>query len=110
MLSEHLKKELVARITASERIDKIFLFGSEATGSSGPNSDIDLLVILDQDTLPSSFKERSTNYLQISRAIRDIEKHQPIDLLVYTKQEFEMIKAGGSLFIRRLLKDAVELK
>jgi uncharacterized protein len=110
MLTENIKKELVDRITASEKINKILLFGSEATGNSGPDSDIDLLVILDQDTLPHSFKERSTNYLQISKAIRDIEKHYPIDLLVYTKPEFVMIKAGGSLFIRRLLKDAIELK
>ena len=94
---------------ASEKIDKILLFGSEATGNSGPESDIDLLVILDQETLPHSFKERSDNYLHISRAIRDIEKHYPIDLLVYTKPEFEMIKTGGSLFFRRLLKDAIEL-
>jgi predicted nucleotidyltransferase len=111
VLTEQIKKELVDRIMASEKIDKILLFGSEATGDSGPESDIDLLVVLDQcQVLPHSFKERSANYLQISRAIRDIEKHFPIDLLVYTKPEFEMIKASGSLFIRRLLKDAVELK
>ena len=96
MLTEYIKKQLVDRIMASEKIDKILLFGSEATGDSGPESDIDLLIILDQETLPLSFKERSANYLLINRAIRDVEKHYPIALLVYTKPEFEMIKAGGN--------------
>ena len=38
MLSENLKKELVDRITASEKIDKILLFGSEARGDAGLES------------------------------------------------------------------------
>jgi len=42
VLTEHIKKELVDRIMASEKVDKILLFGSEATGDSGPESDIDL--------------------------------------------------------------------
>ena len=109
MLTEKIKKELVARITATEKIDKILLFGSQATGNSGPNSDIDLLVVLDDDTLPHSFRERSTNYLQISRAIRDIEKLHSIDLRVYTRPEFAMLKAEQSLFIRSMLKDAIYL-
>lgn len=109
MLTEKLKKELVDRITASERIDKILLFGSEAKGNAGPDSDIDLLVILAQDKMPAGFTERSTNYLRISRAIRDIERLHPIDLMVYTRPEFERIKAEKSLFIRSLLKEAIEL-
>lgn len=109
MLSEKLKKELVSRITASEKIDKILLFGSEARGSAGVESDIDLLVVLDLDTVPSSYRERNTNYLRISRSIRHIERHHPIDLLVYTKPEFEKIVSGGSLFMRSLLKEAIQL-
>lgn len=109
MLSEKLKKELVSRITASEKIDKILLFGSEARGNAGVESDIDLLVVLDLDTVPSSYRERNTNYLRISRSIRHIEKHHPIDLLVYTKPEFEKIVSGGSLFMRSLLKEAIQL-
>lgn len=109
MLSEELKKELVSRITAIEKIDKILLFGSEARGNAGAESDIDLLVVLALDNVPNSYKERNTNYLRISRAIRDIEKHHPIDLLVYTKPEFEIITSDGSLFMRRILKEAIQL-
>jgi len=109
MLTEETKRELVERIRAAEKIDKILLFGSEATGTAGPDSDVDLLVVLDSETMPGSFRERSANYLQISRAIREIEKRHPIDLLVYTRPEFEAIKAANSLFVRRILREGVEL-
>ena len=109
MLSDTLKKELVDRITASEKIDKVLLFGSEARGDADAESDIDLLVVLDMDTVPNSYKERNNNYLRISRSIRDIEKHHPIDLLVYTKPEFEMITSSGSVFMRSILKEAIQL-
>jgi predicted nucleotidyltransferase len=109
MLRDAIKKELVERIKAADRIDKILLFGSAATGTATDDSDIDLLVVLDKESMPRSFRERSANYLKVSRAIRDIEKRQPIDLLVYTRSEFEKIKASGNLFVRRLLREGIEL-
>jgi len=109
MLSDEIKQELVARIKSAEAIDKILLFGSEATGTSDPDSDIDLLVVLDSMSLPASFQERSANYLRISRAIRQIEKTHPIDLLVYTRPEFERLKASNSLFVRRILSEGIRL-
>jgi predicted nucleotidyltransferase len=109
MLTDDMKRELVERIKAAEKIDKILLFGSAATGTAGPDSDIDLIVILDRDIMPGSYRERSANYLQISRAIRKFEKQHPIDLLVYTRPEFELIKKSGSLFVRRALREGIEL-
>jgi len=109
MLTEEIKQELVSRIRSAEKIDRILLFGSEATGHAGPDSDIDLLVVLDRESMPTSFRERSFNYLQVSRAIRDLEKRYPIDLLVYTRPEFEKIKEANSLFVRRILREGVEL-
>lgn len=109
MLTDDLKRELVERIKTAGRVDKILLFGSQVTGTAGSASDIDLLVVLDRDTMPGNFQERSANYLQISRAIREIEKQHPIDLLVYTRPEFELVKASGSLFVRRVLREGIEL-
>jgi len=109
MLTEAIKNSLVEQINAAEKVDKILLFGSQATGSAGPDSDIDLLIVLDSEIIPKSFRERSANYLQISRAIRGIEKRYPIDLLVYTRPEFEMMKTSGSQFFRRILREGVEL-
>ena len=109
MLTDEMKNELVKRIKAADSVDKIVLFGSEATGKAGSESDIDLLVVLSRKTMPSGFRERSANYLKISRAIREIEKRHPIDLLVYTRPEFEKIKASGNLFVRRVIREGIEL-
>ncbi len=109
MLIEEIEKEIVNRLTKVEKIRKIILFGSYACGNPGKNSDIDLLVVIDKDEYPKSFRQKSENYLEVSRAIRSIEKNVPIDLLVYTKPEFEKFLELDSLFSRKILSDGREL-
>lgn len=46
-LAPRVLKDIIARVVAAARPDKIILFGSAARGSMGPNSDVDLLVIKD---------------------------------------------------------------
>ncbi len=38
---------------------RVYLFGSEARGSAGPNSDFDFCVVLPDDAPPSLFRDRS---------------------------------------------------
>ena len=42
-------REMVHRIVERFRPQKIILFGSHATGTAGPDSDVDLLVVMDVD-------------------------------------------------------------
>ncbi|MGD0108740.1 MAG: nucleotidyltransferase domain-containing protein [Rhodopila sp.] len=42
--------ELLASVVAYFRPQRVILFGSVARGEAGPDSDIDLLVIVDDDT------------------------------------------------------------
>ena len=86
---EDIQRDIIDRILQVEKPFKVFLFGSYAYGFPDADSDIDLLVVLDKDISPNDFKERSKNYLTISRVLRDIERKIPIDLIVYTKPEFE---------------------
>ena len=109
MLKDEIEKEIVGRLTKVEKILKIILFGSYAYGNPGKNSDIDLLVVIDKKEYPKNFKQRSGNYLEVSRAIRPIEKDISIDLLVYTKSEFEKFVELGSLFSRKILSERREL-
>jgi len=46
MVDEQSIRELCARIVKEFQPDKIILFGSYAEGQAGPDSDVDLLVIL----------------------------------------------------------------
>lgn len=109
MSSEEIRRELVDRIRAVERPAKILLFGSHAQGTARPDSDIDLLVVLDSDQLPQTFREKAENYLRISRILRELEKRVPIDLLVYTRPEFERFIAAESAFSKKILREGVEL-
>lgn len=109
MSRETIEKGIVERILTVEKPSKIILFGSYARGDSYKGSDIDLLVVVDRDDYPKSFQEKAKNYLKISRAVRDIEKEIPIDLLVYTKPEFEMFKKLGSMFFKKIMTEGREI-
>lgn len=109
-MTDELLKDLSSRIMAAEKTVKILLFGSHARGTSGSDSDIDLLVVLDKNETPQTFKAQAENYLKISRAIRSIEKKVPIDLLVYTKPEFERFAQSGSQFSKKILTEGIDLQ
>lgn len=102
---EDIQRDILERILQVEKPFKVILFGSYAYGRPDADSDIDLLVVLDKDTFPRDFKERSKNYLSISRLLREIEREIPIDLIVYTKSEFERFVQLGSLFSKKILKE-----
>src|SRR5580692_8544696 len=51
--------ELLDRVVAFFRPRRVVLFGSRARGESGPDSDIDLLVSLDDDAPPNRLTLRA---------------------------------------------------
>ena len=106
---EKIKQNIVNSILQVEKPFKVFLFGSNVYGKPGSDSDIDLLVVLDIDMPAKNFKERSENYLRISRALRDIERKVPIDLLVYTKPEFDRFIQMGSMFSKKIIEEGIEI-
>jgi len=88
---------------------KIILFGSHAYGNPSRDSDIDLIVVTNKDYVPKNFKEKSEIYLFVSRNLRDISSVMPIDLLVYTKAEYEQFISQNSLFSRMIINEGKEL-
>lgn len=82
--------------------EKIILFGSYAYGQPSENSDIDILVVTDDETIPSSFTEKSKIYLRISMTISDIKKEFPVDLIVHTKAMYRRFLETDSLFAREI--------
>ena len=75
--------ELVESIVAGFDPTRIILFGSVATATDGPDSDIDLLVVFDD--IPVS--ERRRKIVELRRATRSIAA--PHDLLVTSVVDFE---------------------
>ncbi|MDP3916079.1 MAG: nucleotidyltransferase domain-containing protein [Bacteroidota bacterium] len=83
--------------------EKIILFGSYAYGAPTDSSDLDILVVTSDITIPSSFAEKSKIYLKISQAISEIKKEFPVDLIVHTKGMHQKFVENNSLFAQELL-------
>jgi predicted nucleotidyltransferase len=72
---------MVRRIVEEFDPERIILFGSHARGAAGPESDVDLLVVMRVD---GSRREKAT---EIDRALSD--RVLPLDLIVVTPEQFE---------------------
>ncbi len=81
---EVLIKEAVRRIIAGFNPEKIILFGSYAYGQPSPNSDMDLLIIMDTNVKPHK------RAVPIRKVLKDIGI--PKDVIVKTPEEFERFK------------------
>ena len=93
--------QIVSRILELDP-HKIILFGSQAAGTSTEESDIDLLVILDSGNISRNYEEKMRNTLAVRNSIYEINKRIPIDLIVYTKAEYEVIEKEGASFSKEI--------
>ncbi|MBW1779180.1 MAG: nucleotidyltransferase domain-containing protein [Deltaproteobacteria bacterium] len=83
---------------------KIILFGSYANGVFSEDSDLDLLVILDSPKIANNYDEKMRNRLLVRRNIYALSKKVPVDLVVYTKGEYDIISESGSSFYNEIAK------
>ena len=90
-------------------IHKIILFGSLTSGAVHTDSDVDLIVVTNDDHLPDSYKDKSEVYLKVSSALTDITKQIPIDLIVYTKPMYNKFNELGSLFSKEISQKGIVL-
>ena len=79
---EQLLPEIVRRLSEALAPETIYLYGSCAHGKVGPDSDVDLLVVVPESE--RTFFERG------ALAYRSLRRIQvPVDVQVYTREEFE---------------------
>jgi len=83
-------------------IMKIILFGSTALDTNNIESDIDLLIVLDDNFCPQTYEERMEYRLKIRRKLRAVNRHVAIDLLIYTIPEYELIKKNMNSFFKEI--------
>lgn len=81
---------------------KIYMFGSVAKGTDNQDSDIDLAVILNIDDVPKTYDEKLKNKVSVRNSILDISMEIPIDLLVYTKEEFKILDEFNKPFMTEI--------
>lgn len=92
---------IVERIVAAFVPEKIILFGSHAHGNATPDSDLDLLVIMETD-LPAAERTR-----KISRLLRP--RHLPVDIVVKNPREIQRSLRRVDPFIHEILEKGVVL-
>ena len=83
---------------------RIILFGSYAKGTADENSDIDMVVILDNNDVAKTYNERLKKKLYINKLVRKINYKIALDILVYSREEYKIIKNYGNYFIDEIEK------
>lgn len=73
---DHMVKRIVTKFAP----EQVILFGSQARGDAGPDSDVDLLVVMEVEG------SKWDNYLAIRRALRDCPL--PLDVIITSPEEF----------------------
>ena len=76
--------EVIRRLVAEASPARVIVFGSVATGDAGPDSDLDLLVLLDQ------VDDARSESVRLRAALGDLG--MPVDVLVMSVDRFEETK------------------
>lgn len=74
-------RQMVARIVERFQPEKVILFGSHARGTAGPDSDVDLLVVI---AVEGSQRKQAA---AIDGALAD--RSLPLDVIVLTPEDIE---------------------
>ena len=88
---------------------KVILFGSHARGNATDESDIDLLVVTNDLTIPKSFREKMDIHLKVAKQLAELREEMEIDLIVFTKPMFKKFLEMDSMFSRKITKEGIVL-
>ena len=88
-------KKILETVIEKYKPEKVVLFGSTAKGNMEEGSDIDLLAI------KKTRKRRVDRILEVSRYLEDT--FLPVDILVYTPEEFLQAQADNLMFIEEVV-------
>lgn len=106
MITEQQIQEVQRIVIAEVNPERVYLFGSLATGEQHEDSDMDLLVVVpeelnDQSRIQVMMNLRKNTYIP--------ELMFAKDFLVYSKKEFEGLKSDKYSFLFHVLKEAKQL-
>ena len=104
MTDRELNQHLSAILENLKALDpyRVILFGSHAQGLQRTESDIDLLVVTNDDYFISSYEDKMKLHLRVSSVLRDIMKQVPVDLIVYTRPTYNKFVQLGSMFSKEI--------
>jgi uncharacterized protein len=98
---EEILREPTARMALRSDLQRMLLFGSYARGDAAPDSDVDIIAIVDPG--------EATH-----RIIADLHQRLhpfglPVDILAYTSEQVREMEEDGNFFWARIKREAKEL-
>jgi uncharacterized protein len=108
-LDKSLQDEIVKRVKSKFHIKEIILFGSNADGEPGESSDIDLVIILEDHGFADKYWDIIERRINMTRLLIDIERNTPMDILIYTQDEWKRLIEKNTSFINDINKLGVRI-
>lgn len=93
-----------------QNIAQIILFGSYATGNPHPGSDIDLVILLKDKGIASSYRERLNRTVKYYTMLLPVRLKIDLDLKVYTLDEWRYLLSTMSPFALKIRKTGIIIK
>lgn len=85
--------DIVERISSRFKPERIILFGSHAQGTSGADSDLDLMIVMDVDGSTRQ-KANEIDLLLVDRTV-------PLDIIVVTPAQYEKQRGIVGTIVRQ---------
>lgn len=100
-VTEDLLQEMTDAIVAAVAPERVVLFGSHARDMAGPHSDLDLLIIEEDD-----FGQGRSRRKEMARLWRLLARFRvPKDILVYSRGEAESFAESKNHVVARALRE-----
>ena len=100
-LTPKLLEQMTEAIVQAVAPEQIVLFGSQARGTAGPHSDVDLLVVTAE-----GFGPHRSRIKEITRISKSVGRYGiPTDILLYSQQEVENWKGSRNHITTRALQE-----
>jgi len=101
--------KVVERIKSNFKVKEIVDFGSYANGTTNEESDLDILVVLDEKGLAKNYAEKLERRRKVTRLLGDYRKEIPMDVLVYSSEGWKKLQLINNSFIREINSNSVRV-
>jgi uncharacterized protein len=108
--TESLKQKILESVQQDPSIEHVILFGSFAYGNPTKDSDLDLIIIMDNKEKTCSYTEKWNRYIRVSKLLKNIRELYPLDVLIYTNDEWNLLNNSDSSFFGEIKSKGIVLQ